>query len=113
MSLPTPPPDTGGSKEEPIDAPIYLIPLSESALSSSQLQTNNKKRLASTAIPPYVSDLQDQVKFLLCNLSMICTHSSTSRSLVLSPIPFSERQVGASKKVTSSGNRRPRKRTMI
>lgn len=58
MSLPTPPPDTGGSKEEPIDAPIYLIPLSESALSSSQLQANNKKRLASTAIPTYVSDLQ-------------------------------------------------------
>lgn len=58
MSLPTPPPDTGDSKEEPIDAPIYLIPLSKSAVSSSQLQANNKKRLASTTIPLYVSDLQ-------------------------------------------------------
>lgn len=48
MSLPTPPPDTGGYKEGPVDAPIYLIPLSESARSSSQLQVNDKKRLAAT-----------------------------------------------------------------
>lgn len=41
----TPPPDT---EERPINTPTYLIPLSKSALSSSQLQTN-QKRLAPTA----------------------------------------------------------------
>lgn len=46
MSHPlTPPPDT---EEGPIDTPTYLIPLSKSAVSSTQLQTN-QKRLASTA----------------------------------------------------------------
>ncbi|ODM18125.1 hypothetical protein SI65_05996 [Aspergillus cristatus] len=56
MSFPlTPPPDTG---KEPIDTPIYLIPLSKSARFSFQLQAN-QKRLAPSTIPSHISDLED------------------------------------------------------
>lgn len=55
MSFPlTPPPDT---EERPIGTPIYLIPLSPSALFSSRLQ-ENKKRLVSTALR-HNPDLED------------------------------------------------------
>lgn len=57
MSFPlTPPPD---DKEEGlIDTPTYLIPLSPSALSSSQLQ-ENKERLASATTLRQISDLEN------------------------------------------------------